>query len=113
MDPDYYDAVIDVFIDLYNKGNIYRGIRMVNWDPVGKTALSDDEVNYKDVQSKLYYINYAIEGSDGEFLTIATVRPETIMADSAICINPNDERYKHLKGKKAIIPLDRPVYTDH
>ncbi|MBA4057653.1 MAG: valine--tRNA ligase, partial [Marivirga sp.] len=105
MDPDYYEAVIDVFIDLYNKGNIYRGLRMVNWDPVGKTALSDDEVNYKDVQSKLYYINYAIEGSNGEFLTIATVRPETIMADAAICVNPNDERYKHLKGKKAIIPL--------
>ena len=105
MDPDYYDAVIDVFIDLYKKGNIYRGMRMVNWDPVGKTALSDDEVNHKDVQSKLYYINYAIEGADDEFLTIATVRPETIMADSAICVNPNDERYKHLKGKKAIIPL--------
>lgn len=105
MDPDYYDAVIDVFIDLYTKGNIYRGMRMVNWDPVGKTALSDDEVNYKDVQSKLYYIKYAIEGSNNEFLTIATVRPETIMADAAICVNPNDERYKHLKGKKAIIPL--------
>ena len=105
MTPDYYEAVIDVFIDLYSKGNIYRGMRMVNWDPVGKTALSDDEVNYKDVQSKLYYINYAIEGSNGKFLTIATVRPETIMADAAICVNPNDERYKHLKGKKAIIPL--------
>jgi valyl-tRNA synthetase len=105
MDPAYYDAVIDVFIDLYNKGYIYRGLRMVNWDPVGKTALSDDEVNYKDVQSKLYYINYAIEGSSDEFVTIATVRPETIMADTAICINPNDERYKHLKGKRALIPL--------
>jgi len=110
MDPEYYDAVIDVFIDLYNKGNIYRGMRMVNWDPVGKTALSDDEVNYKDVQSKLYYINYPIEGSKDEFVTIATVRPETIMADAAICVNPNDERYKHLKGKKAIIPLiDRSI----
>ena len=104
MDPDYYEAVIDVFIDLYEKGNIYRGMRMVNWDPVGKTALSDDEVIHKDVQSKLYYINYAIEGSN-EFITIATVRPETIMADTAICVNPADERYKHLKGKKAIIPL--------
>lgn len=104
MDPDYYEAVIDVFIDLHNKGYIYRGLRMVNWDPVGKTALSDDEVNYKDVQSKLYYIRYQIEGSD-DFITIATVRPETIMADTAICINPNDERYKHLKGKKALIPL--------
>jgi valyl-tRNA synthetase len=105
MDPAYYDAVIDVFIDLYNKGHIYRGLRMVNWDPAGKTALSDDEVNYKDVQSKLYYINYPIEGSKDEFVTIATVRPETIMADSAICVNPKDERYIHLKGKKAVIPL--------
>ncbi len=105
MDPAYYDAVIDVFIDLYNKGYIYRGLRMVNWDPVGKTALSDDEVNYKDVQSKLYYINYAIEGSTDEYVTVATVRPETIMADTAICINPNDERYLRLKGKRAIIPL--------
>ncbi len=105
MDPDYYEAVIDVFIDLHKKGYIYRGMRMVNWDPVGKTALSDDEVIHKDVQSKLYYIKYAIEGSKDEFITIATVRPETIMADAAICINPNDERYKHLNGKKAIIPL--------
>jgi valyl-tRNA synthetase len=110
MDPSYYDAVIDVFVDLYNKGYIYRGLRMVNWDPVGKTALSDDEVNYKDVQSRLYYIKYAIEGLPKEFVTIATVRPETIMADTAICINPNDERYRHLKGKKAIIPLiDRAI----
>jgi valyl-tRNA synthetase len=105
MDPAYYEAVIDVFIDLYNKGYIYRGKRMVNWDPLGKTALSDDEVNYKDVQSKLYYIKYAVEGNPDEFVTIATVRPETIMADSAICVNPKDDRYKHLKGKRAIIPL--------
>ncbi|MBX2962429.1 MAG: valine--tRNA ligase [Cyclobacteriaceae bacterium] len=105
MDPAYYKAVIDVFIDLHKKGYIYRGMRMVNWDPAGKTALSDDEVIYKDVQSKLYYIKYGIEGSANEYITIATVRPETIMADTAICINPNDERYKHLKGKKAIIPL--------
>lgn len=104
MDADYYTAVIDVFIDLYRKGYIYRGLRMINWDPAGKTALSDDEVNYKDVQSKLYYINYPIEGST-DFVTIATVRPETIMADTAICINPNDKRYKHLKGKRALIPL--------
>lgn len=109
MDPDYYDAVIDVFIDLYKKGHIYRGLRMVNWDPAGKTALSDDEVIHKDVQAKLYYIKYKIEGSN-DFVTIATVRPETIMADTAICINPNDERYKQLKGKKALIPLiDRPI----
>ena len=105
MDPDYYDAVLDVFIDLHKKGYIYRGLRMVNWDPLGKTALSDDEVIHRDVQSKLYYIKYAIEGNENEFVTIATVRPETIMADSAICVNPNDERYKHLKGKRAIIPL--------
>ena len=104
MDPAYYDAVTDVFIDLYKKGNIYRGLRMVNWDPLGKTALSDDEVIRKDVPSKLYYIKYGIEGGD-EFVTIATVRPETIMADTAICVNPSDERYKRLRGKKAIIPL--------
>lgn len=104
MDQDYYDAVIDVFVDLYNKGLIYRGLRMVNWDPVGKTALSDDEVFHRDVPSKLYHIRYAIEGTS-DFITIATVRPETIMADTAICVNPADERYKHLKGKRAIIPL--------
>ena len=110
MDPDYYEAVIDVFIDLHKKGYIYRGLRMVNWDPAGKTALSDDEVIHKDVQSKLYFIRYKIKDSADEYITIATVRPETIMADTAICVNPNDERYKHLKGKKAVIPLiDRPI----
>ncbi|MEX1238329.1 MAG: valine--tRNA ligase [Cyclobacteriaceae bacterium] len=105
MDPDYYEAVISVFVDLYRKGHIYRGLRMVNWDPAGKTALSDDEVIHKEVSSKLYYIRYLIEGSKNESVTIATVRPETIMADTAICVNPSDERFKHLKGKKAIIPL--------
>jgi valyl-tRNA synthetase len=104
MEPDLSAAVIDVFIDLYKKGYIYRGLRMVNWDPAGKTALSDDEVIHRDVQSKFYHIRYQIEGTN-DYLTIATVRPETIMADSAICVNPNDERYKHLKGKRAIIPL--------
>ena len=104
MDADMSRAVTSVFVDLHNKGKIYRGIRMVNWDPQGKTALSDDEVIFKDVQSKLYYIKYRIEGSD-EYLTIATTRPETIMADTAICINPNDPRFVHLKGKKAVIPL--------
>jgi valyl-tRNA synthetase len=104
MDPDYYEAVIDVFIDLFNKGYIYRGLRMVNWDPVGKTALSDDEVFYRDVPSKLYYIKYPIEGSS-DYITIATVRPETIMADTAVCIHPQDSRYAHLKGKRALIPL--------
>ena len=93
------------FVDLHQKGKIYRGIRMVNWDPQGKTALSDDEVITKEIQSKLYYINYKIEGSEDQFLTIATTRPETIMADSAICVNPNDPRFTHLKGKRAIIPL--------
>ena len=105
MDPDLSDAVISVFVDLYNKGKIYRGIRMVNWDPQGKTALSDDEVITKEISSKLYYIQYKIEGSENDFLTIATTRPETIMADVAICINPNDSRFFHLKGKKALIPL--------
>jgi valyl-tRNA synthetase len=104
MDPAYYEAVIDVFVDLYKKGHIYRGLRMVNWDPAGKTALSDDEVIRKDVASKIYYIRYKIEGSE-DSVTIATVRPETIMADTAICVNPNDTRYKHLVGKKALIPL--------
>ena len=105
MDADYSEAVIDVFIDLHKKGYIYRGLRMVNWDPAGKTALSDDEVIHKDVQSKLYYIKYPLVGSVDQYVTIATVRPETIMADSAICINPNDERFKHLKGKHVQIPL--------
>jgi valyl-tRNA synthetase len=105
MDEGLSDAVISVFVDLYKKGKIYRGIRMVNWDPKGQTALSDDEVITKEIASKLYYIQYQIEGSQGQFLTIATTRPETIMADVAICINPNDPRFNHLKGKKAIIPL--------
>ncbi len=110
MDEDLSQAVVSVFIDLHKKGKIYRGIRMVNWDPQGKTALSDDEVIMKEIQSKLYYIQYKIEGSENETLTIATTRPETIMADVAICINPNDDRFTNLKGKKAIIPLiNRPV----
>jgi valyl-tRNA synthetase len=104
MDTDLSEAVISVFIDLHKKGKIYRGIRMVNWDPQGKTALSDDEVIFKELKSKLYHIKYKIENSN-EFLTIATTRPETIMADVAICIHPEDERYAHLKGKKALIPL--------
>ena len=104
MDKDLSDAVINVFVDLHKKGKIYRGIRMVNWDPKGRTALSDDEVLFKEIASKLYYIKYKIEGED-EYLTIATTRPETIMADVAICIHPEDPRFTHLKGKKAIIPL--------
>lgn len=104
MDPSLSEAVTNVFVDLHQKGKIYRGIRMVNWDPKGKTALSDDEVIFKEVPSTLYHISYKIEGSD-ESLTIATTRPETIMADVAICIHPEDSRYSHLKGKKALIPL--------
>ncbi|WP_298286410.1 valine--tRNA ligase [uncultured Lutibacter sp.] len=104
MDDDLNEAVTKVFIDLYNKGLIYRGYRMVNWDPSAKTTLSDEEVIFEEKQGNLYYVNYKIEGSD-EHLTIATTRPETILGDSAICINPNDERFKHLKGKKAIVPI--------
>lgn len=105
MDKDYYDSVIKVFCDLHEKGYIYRGERMVNWDPEAKTALSDEEVFHKEVNSKLYYVRYKIVDADDEWLTIATTRPETILGDSAICINPNDDRYTHLKGKKAIVPL--------
>ncbi|QCK14416.1 valine--tRNA ligase [Mangrovivirga cuniculi] len=104
MEEDLSDAVIKVFVDLYKKGKIYRGVRMVNWDPQGKTALSDDEVIHKEVNSKLYYVNYQIEGSD-EHVTIATTRPETILGDTAVCVNPNDERYAHLKGKRVIVPV--------
>ncbi|HEY9534924.1 MAG TPA: valine--tRNA ligase [Mucilaginibacter sp.] len=114
MDEDLSEAVIDTFIHLYKKGWIYRGIRMVNWDPQGKTAVSDEEVIRKEVNQKLYYIKYFIAGSS-EFLTIATTRPETIMADAAICINPNDERYTQLHGKKVFIPLinrEIPVILD-
>lgn len=104
MQDDLSDAVLDVFIDLYNKGQIYRGVRMVNWDPQGLTAVSDEEVIYKEKDSQLVYINYKIKDSN-EVITIATTRPETIMADTAVCVHPEDERYAHLKGKFAIIPL--------
>lgn len=104
MDDDMSEAVIKVFVDLYNKGLIYRGYRMVNWDPEAKTTLSDEEVIYEEKQGNLYYLKYKIEGSD-DTLTIATTRPETIFGDTAICINPNDERFVHLRGKKAIVPI--------
>ena len=104
LDDDMSEAVIKTFVDLYNKGLIYRGYRMVNWDPEAKTTLSDEEVEYVEKQGNLYYLQYAIEGSD-EKVIIATTRPETILGDTAICINPTDERFKHLKGKKAIVPL--------
>ncbi|QQL48428.1 valine--tRNA ligase [Mucilaginibacter ginkgonis] len=122
MEDDLSDAVIDSFIHLYKKGWIYRGVRMVNWDPQGKTAVSDEEVIRKEVNQKLYYIRYAIsqnknnsEPATDNFLTIATTRPETIMADAAICINPNDPRFTHLKGQKAFIPLlnkEIPIIED-
>ena len=104
LDIDMSASVTSVFIDLYNKGLIYRGFRMVNWDPQAQTTLSDEEVIYEEQQGNLYHITYGIQGSD-EQLTIATTRPETILGDSAICINPNDDRFKHLKGKKAIVPI--------
>ncbi|MDQ3551911.1 MAG: class I tRNA ligase family protein, partial [Bacteroidota bacterium] len=162
MDDHYYEAVIKVFVDLYNKGFIYRGARMINWDPQAKTALSDEEVEYKDVQGKMYYVKYRVsedgsqmsevgsqksdvgckksedgsqmsdvrsqmsdvrsknesEGLDDgteNYIVIATQRPETIMGDTAVCVNPNDERYYHLKGKKIIVPLvnrEVPVIFD-
>lgn len=109
MDDHYYKAVIKVFIDLYHKGLIYRGARMINWDPKAKTALSDEEVEYKELNGKLYHCKYAIVNAageaTGEFITIATQRPETIMGDTAICVNPEDERYAHLKDHYAIVPL--------
>lgn len=104
MDDDMSASVIKVFVDLFNKGLIYRGYRMVNWDPEAKTTVSDEEVNYEEKQGLLYYLAYKIEGSD-KTVTIATTRPETILGDTAICINPNDGRYHHLKGKNAIVPI--------
>jgi valyl-tRNA synthetase len=115
MDHHYYESVISVFNNLYNKGYIYRGKRMINWDVKAKTALSDEEVIFKDMQSKLYYLRYELDGSPGEFITIATVRPETILGDTAICVHPDDERFRHLHGKFAYVPLIRrkiPIITD-
>lgn len=109
MDSDYYKAVIKVFVDLYKKDLIYRGARMINWDPAAKTALSDEEVEYKEVQGKLYHVKYVLADDNGqptgESITIATQRPETIMGDTAVCVNPTDERYTHLKGRKILVPL--------
>ncbi|PJJ09025.1 valyl-tRNA synthetase [Flavobacterium sp. 1] len=104
MDPDMSASVIKSFVDLYNKGLIYRGYRMVNWDPEAKTTLSDEEVIYEEQNGKLFFLKYKIEGSE-DFLTVATTRPETIFGDTAICINPNDERFAHLKEKSAIVPI--------
>ena len=114
MDEDLSKSVNKVFVDLYSKGYIYRGIRMVNWDPQGKTALADDEVIHKEVNSKLYHVRYKIKGEDA-YVTIATTRPETILGDTAVCVNPNDERYAHLKDKTVLVPLvnrEVPIIRD-
>jgi valyl-tRNA synthetase len=104
MDEKRYDSVIKVFVKLYNKGLIYRGVRMVNWDPEAMTAVSDEEVIYTEEKSKLYYVRYKIAGED-DYVMVATTRPETILGDTAVCANPADERYVHLKGKKVIVPM--------
>ena len=105
MDEKRSQSVIKVFVDLYNKGYVYKGVRMVNWDPQAKTAVSDEEVIYKEEKSKLYYVRYKIEGTNNEWVTIATTRPETILGDTAVCVNPNDKRFKSLRGKRVIVPL--------
>ncbi len=114
MDKPLYESVIHVFVDLYNKGLIYRGVRMVNWDPKALTAVSDEEVIYKESKSKLYYLRYYIENED-KYITIATTRPETILGDTAVCVHPEDERYKNIVGKRVIIPMvgrSIPVIAD-
>src|SRR5690606_26359582 len=108
MDEDLSESVTKVFVDLYNKGLIYRGYRMVNWDPEAKTNISDEEVVYQEKQGKLYFLRYLIEGTD-EYIVVATTRPETIFGDTAVCINPNDERYSFLKGKRVIVPIANRV----
>lgn len=119
MDPDLSEAVINTFVYFYKKGYIYRGVRMVNWDPVGLTAVSDEEVIHRDTVSKFYHLRYFISDGNGnptdKYIIIATTRPETIMADAAVCINPEDERYHWLKGKKILIPLinkEIPIIED-
>ena len=115
MDDDYYKSVIKVFIDLHKKGIIYRGLRMVNWDPASKTALSDEEVIFKEIDSKLYYVKYPLVDDSSKFIMVATTRPETILGDVAICVNPTDERYKNLVGKEVLVPIINrkiPVIAD-
>jgi len=109
MDPEYSKAVIDVFIDLFKKNMIYRGLRMVNWDPEALTALSDEEVLYREVNSKLYHVRYKIENTTDQWLTIATTRPETILGDTAICVHPEDKRYLNLHGKSVIVPISNRI----
>ena len=117
MDPDYYKAVIRVFVDLYKKGFIYRGVRMINWDCEAQTALSNEEVVYNEEgeTATFYWIRYKIKDTEDEWITVATVRPETILGDTAIAVNPDDERYTHLTGKKALVPLinrEIPIISD-
>jgi len=115
MDESMYESVIDVFIDLHKKGLIYRGVRMVNWDPKALTALSDEEVIYKEVQSKLFYVRYKVENTSDEWVTVATTRPETILGDTAVCCHPEDDRFANLKGKQVLVPLINrsvPMITD-
>ena len=115
MDEPRSESVLRVFVDLYEKGRIYRGVRMVNWDPAARTALSDEEVVYKEMQGKLYYLRYVVEGSD-EAVVVATTRPETILGDTGLCVNPGDPRYTHLRGKRVIVPLvgrSIPVIEDN
>jgi valyl-tRNA synthetase len=115
MDEERSRSVIRVFVDLHKKGLIYRGVRMVNWDPQAKTAVSDEEVIYKEENSNLYYVRYKIEGDNNEWVTIATTRPETILGDTAVCVNPADERFRHLRGKKVLVPLIKrsiPIIED-
>ncbi len=115
MDDDYYKAVIKIFVQLHNDGIIYRGLRMVNWDPASKTALSDEEVIFKDIDSKLYYVKYPLVEDSSQFMMVATTRPETILGDVAICVNPTDERYKAWIGKEVMVPIINrkiPIITD-
>jgi len=105
MDDDYYASVIRVFVELYEKGLIYRGVKMINWDPKAKTALSDEEVIHRQANSKLYYVRYRIDSDKEEYITVATVRPETILGDTGVCVHPDDERYTHLAGKYCFVPL--------
>ena len=115
MDEPRSKSVIKVFVDLFNKGLIYRGVRMVNWDPAAQTALSDEEVIYQDEHSKLFYLRYKVVGEEDKYIIVATTRPETILGDTAVCVNPNDERYSWLKGKRVIVPLvgrEVPIIMD-
>jgi valyl-tRNA synthetase len=115
MEPELSDAVLDSFIHLYNKGFIYRDLKMVNWDPSAKTTLSNEEVIYNEEKNTIYYVKYMLKGSDTDYIAVATVRPETIMGDVAVCVNPKDERYQHLIGKTVIVPLvnrEVPVIAD-